>query len=106
MTDHPFPYRDAHRHQLAVLDLVGDWSQRHDQPALAALSPAERAAQLTARRALWAYVSALWEAPRQHGESPADLPDYDAVGALRELFAELVAAAEQAQGAAGDPAGG
>jgi len=25
VTDHPFPYRDAHRHQLAVLDLVADW---------------------------------------------------------------------------------
>jgi hypothetical protein len=55
---------------------------------------------------LWEYVNALWEAPRARGESPADLPDYDAVAALRELFAELVAAAEQAPGAAGDPAGG
>ena len=105
MTDHPFPYRDSHRHQLAVLDLVGDWSQRHDQPALAALSPAQRAAQLAARRVLWEYVDALWQEPRQHGESPADLPDYDAVAALRELFAELVAAAEQARDAAADPAG-
>jgi hypothetical protein len=105
VTDHPFPYRDAHRHQVAVLDLVGDWSQRHDQPGLAALSPAGRAAQLAARRALWEYVNAMWEAPRQRGEDPAGLPDYGAVGALRELFAELVAAAEQAQGAAGDPAG-
>ena len=55
---------------------------------------------------LWEYVDALWQEPRQHGENPADLPDYDAVAALRELFAELVAAAEQAPGAAGDPAGG
>jgi predicted metal-dependent hydrolase len=105
VTDHPYPYRDAHRHQLAVLDLVGDWSQRHDQPALAALSPAARAAQLAARRALWESLNAIWEAPRRHGESPADLPDYDAVAALRELFAELVAAAEQARHAAADPDG-
>jgi hypothetical protein len=105
VTDHPFPYRDAHRHQLAVLDLVGDWSQRHDQPALAALSAAQRAEQLAARRVLWEYLNALWEAPRARGESPADLPDYDAVAALRELFAELVAAAEQARDAAADPAG-
>jgi len=89
-----------------MLDLVGDWAQRHDQPALDALSAAQRAEQLAARRVLWKYVNALWEVPRARGESPADLPDYDAVAALRELFAELVAAAEQAPGAAGDPAGG
>ena len=87
-----------------MLDLVGDWAQRHDQPALDALSAAQRAEQLAARRVLWEYVNTLWEAPRQRGESPADLPDYDAVAALRELFTELVAAAEQARDAAGDTA--
>jgi nucleoside-diphosphate-sugar epimerase len=49
-------------------------------------------------------VDAIWEAPKWRREAPTASPAYDSVAALRGLFDELVASADQAITAAGDPA--
>ena len=90
-------------HQAAARAMADDWTQTHDLTALAQLDAAGRAEQLAARQTLHFYVDAIWEAPKWRGEQPTASPAYDVVAALRDLFAELVANAEEAIAEAGDP---
>ncbi|MEH1124833.1 hypothetical protein [Micromonospora sp. CPCC 206061] len=90
--------RDA---QFAAIE-VADGFHDHDTAALAALSAHQRADQVAARRALFDYVDAMWDGAKAKGLSPADLPEYAVVAGMRDLTAELLATAEQAQHDAGD----
>jgi hypothetical protein len=95
--------KEGWHHQDAALSMANDWTETHDLPALAKLDAAGRAEQLGARQTLHLYVDAIWEAPKWRGEAPTASPAYDVVAALRDLFADLVANADQAIAEAGDP---
>ncbi len=92
---------DEPDHQDAVIDLLNDFHE-HDMTALAGLSPAQRADQLAARQRLCDYVEAIWDEAKERGLSPADLPEYNAVAAMRDLANELVAHTVQAQETVGE----
>ncbi len=92
---------EGHDLQFAAIDIANAFHE-HDMAALARLEPAQRAEQARARRALWLYVDAMWDSFKQAGLSPADLPQYDSVAALRDLAGELHSHATQAQAAAGE----
>jgi hypothetical protein len=95
--------KEGWHHQEAALSMANDWTETHDLPALAQLDAAGRAEQRDARETLHHYVDAIWEAPKWRGEAPTASPAYDVVAALRDLFADLVANADQAISEAGDP---
>lgn len=61
-----------------------------------------RAAQVQARQALWLYADAMWDAAKAAGLSPADIPEYNCIAALRDAGMELYATAQQALSDAGD----
>lgn len=92
---------EGHDLQFAAIDIANAFHE-HDMAALARLSPAQRAEQAQARRALWRHVDAMWDWFKEQGLSPADLPQYDSVAALRDLSGELHAHAVQAQADAGE----
>jgi hypothetical protein len=97
------PAKAGWHHQEAAIGMSDAWAEAHDAPALALLDAAGRAEQLAAREALHFYVDAIWEAPKWRGQRPTASPAYDVVAALRDLFAAMVASAETAIAAAGDP---
>ncbi len=92
---------EGHSLQFAAID-IADAFHEHDMASLARLDPAQRAEQARARHALWLYVDAMWDSFKAAGLSPADLPQYDSVAALRDLAGELYSHATQAQAAAGE----
>jgi hypothetical protein len=49
------------RHQDNVIDLADDLAEL-DAALLAQLDPVDRARQVRARRALWLYADAMWDA--------------------------------------------
>jgi hypothetical protein len=73
-----------------------------DAAALARLSPEMRALQVQARRALWLYADAMWDAAKDAGLSPANTPECNCIAALRDQGMELYATAQEAQGNAGE----
>jgi hypothetical protein len=92
------------RHQENFIALADDLAEL-DAALLAQLDPVDRARQVRARRALWLYADALWDAAKatRPGSEPGNLDGYNCVAALRDFTAELHALAEQAQADAGDP---
>ena len=93
-----------------MIDVL-DAFEVHDGAALAKLTAQERADQLRARQVLEAYLTAVWEAPKQRAvreghdpddAHPANDPAFSCVAGLLDLTHALVAQAEQAQDAAGD----
>ncbi len=88
-------------HQEDVVALLDDFHE-HDMAALAELDAGGRAAQVRARQALYDHVDAVWDGAKERGLSPADLPEYGSVAAMRDLANELLSHAVQAQDAAGD----
>lgn len=92
----------THDHQMNAIDLIDDF-EVHDMAALAELTMQQRAAQVRARQQLYELVDAIWDAAKERGLSPADLPEYQSVAAMRDLSNQLVSHAQQAQDNAGDP---
>jgi len=92
---------EDHDLQFAAIDIANAFHE-HDMAALAHLDPAQRAEQARARRTLWLYVDAMWDSFKAAGLSPADLPQYDSVAALRDLAGELHSHATSAQADAGE----
>ncbi|HEX4815138.1 MAG TPA: hypothetical protein VFV66_20545 [Nonomuraea sp.] len=92
------------RRQENFIALADDLAEL-DAALLAQLDPVDRARQVRARRALWLYADALWDAAKatKPGSEPGNLDGYNCVAALRDFTAELHAAAQQAQADAGDP---
>ena len=88
-------------HQTMAIALI-DAFEPYDLAALAALTPAQRSAQLQARWALHEQVDAIWEDAKSHGVNPAILPEWSVVAGLRDLTAALHATTMQAQAEAGD----
>ncbi len=91
----------GHEHQFAAIEILNAFHD-HDEKALTELNAHGRAEQLEARQVFYDYVDAIWEQAKGAGLSPADLPEFDAVAALRDLAAELVSNAEQARANAGE----
>jgi hypothetical protein len=89
-------------HQEAFIAWSGDFYEL-DGAALAQLTPQQRQLQVLARRALWLYADALWDAAKAAGLKPANKAGvYNAIAALRDMGAELYGAATDAQSTAGD----
>ncbi|MFI6513343.1 hypothetical protein ACIBCT_37555 [Streptosporangium sp. NPDC050855] len=91
------------RHQEQMLDLA-DALGAFDAAALARLGPEDRAVQVRARRALWLYADALWDAVKEANPegTPATRNPFNSVAALRDFTQELYATAAQAQADAGE----
>lgn len=92
---------DRTNHQDVFLDFEDDFEEL-DHKALTALSPAERAAQVRARRTLWLYADALWDAAKASDPNPAQRPEYTCIAALRDLATGLHERARAAQTEAGE----
>lgn len=92
---------DPGEHQT-IASALADAFDEHDQAALAALTPAQRAEQLEARWALHRHVDAIWEDAKSRGLNPAVRPDWNVVAGLRDLTAALHDRATHAQADAGD----
>ncbi|MGI5292840.1 hypothetical protein ACQEVF_57350 [Nonomuraea polychroma] len=93
------------RHQHNMIDLVDDLAEL-DAALLAQLDPLDRARQMRARRALWLYADAMWDAVKatKPGEgTPAARNPYNCVAALRDFTQALHTSAEEAQQVASDP---
>ncbi len=101
----PEPAEEGLRHQMAAIDLLNAFHE-HDMAALAGLSTAQRGEQFAARQRLCHYVDAIWDGAKARGLSPADLPEYNAVAAMRDLANELVDHAVQARLDAGEELAG
>ncbi|MGI5293038.1 hypothetical protein ACQEVF_58360 [Nonomuraea polychroma] len=96
------------RHQDNMIDLADDLAKL-DTALLAQLDPVDRARQVRARRALWLYADAMWDAVKatKPGEgTPAARNPYNCVAALRDFTQALHSSAEEAQQAAGHPDAG
>ncbi|SRR6266508_2518012 len=89
------------RHQMAAIDPIKDFHE-HDVAALAELTTEQRIEQLAARQLLYNYVGAIWDRAKARGLSPADLPEYNAVAAMRDLMNDLVDDTVQAKLDAGE----
>ncbi|NBE98112.1 hypothetical protein FE391_33630 [Nonomuraea sp. KC401] len=93
------------RHQDNLIDLADDLAEL-DTALLAQLDPVDRARQERARRALWLYADAMWDAVKatKPGEgTPGARNPYNCVAALRDFTQALHSSAEEAQQVAGDP---
>lgn len=90
-----------HKHQESAIAWCDDFHDL-DAAALAGLAPAARAAQTRARKALWLYADAMWDAAKASGLCPADIPEYNCIAALRDAALELYGTARQAQANAGE----
>lgn len=88
-------------HQEAMVEIIDSFDER-DIAALAAVTPAARAEQLAARRALYDHVDRMWDGAKAADPHAGSKPEYGGVAAMRDLATALVSHVEQAQHAAGD----